>query len=104
DARCEKGPETLSGRARQVEADGVFGKALGSVATHDFAAHHGANRPVNVLDRQLQMDRLLRFQSRTRMLDELIVESLLESVILRLSAAPRNTRGNRRIVEDAAEV
>src|SRR4051812_17513096 len=86
----EEGAETLSSGTVESEAHGVIRKTLRSVTPDDFAADHSADGAVNVLYRQMQMDRLLLFQCGACVFDETIVECLFESVILRLSAAARN--------------
>src|SRR5690349_17934135 len=57
-----------------------------------------------VAHRQLNFLRVESEQSVKRVFDQLMIERLFEPVLLRMDAAPRNTRGHRRIVEDRGEV
>ncbi len=57
DTAGQECPQALTSRTRQVNTDGVIGQSGRAVATRDFAAEHGADRAVDVADRELYFDR-----------------------------------------------
>ena len=64
DAFGEERSEALSGRAGELEANGVVGQSGGAVAAGDLAAEHRADRAVDVADGQLDLDRACRSRAR----------------------------------------
>ena len=60
DAARGPGAEALPGGAGQRQPDGVLGQAGVAVALGDLARQHGAGGAIDVADRQLGLDRLLR--------------------------------------------
>ena len=55
----QEGPEALPGRAGEVDADGVVAQPLRAVARGDLRAQDRPHRPVDVLNGEPDVDRLL---------------------------------------------
>ena len=84
--------------------DGAIRQPCRAVAAGDFAAEHGADGAMHVADGEAARDWSLRFQGRSGLGDQRVIEGVLQAVILRLHLAPGNARRQRRAVEDGGKV
>src|SRR5205823_438750 len=100
----EKRAEALAGRAGEVDPDGVVGETLGAVAPGDLAAQHRANRSMLIANRQLDFGWRLGFDGVLGQVDDLVIESLAQTVILRLDAAAGDARRHYRIIQNVGKI
>ena len=100
----EPGAEALPGRAREAHPDRVLGQTGMAVARGDLARQHRAGGAVDVLDRQIDLDRLLLLDRLAGELDQLHVEDLVEAVVLPLGIVDRDLGRHVGLMEDAAEI
>ena len=100
----EPGAEALSGRALEAYPDGVLGQAGMAVALGDLAGQHGAGGAIDILDRQVQLDRLLVLDRLAAHFDELVVEHLVEAVVLALGVVDGDVVRHLGLVEQLGEV
>jgi len=84
--------------------DCAFRQTGGAVAAGDLAAEHGADGAVHIADGEAGGDWSLRLQRGCGLGDELMIESVLKAVILRLHFAAGDTGGQRGRVEDGGEI
>ena len=100
-----EGAEALSGRAFEMNLDGVLRQPPGAVTPGDLAAQDGANDAVDVLDFEAGLDFLAPFQSRRAQLEQgRIVQRLVQSVILRHLAVSAEVLGCFGLVKDVGEI
>ena len=105
DAVRDERPETLPGRAPEVEVDRVLRQARPAVAARDLRAERRADGAVHVADCQVRLDSLAALQRRLAQRDQRGgVERLLDLVLLPDLARPQGRLGNLGLVEDPAEV
>ena len=104
DAFGQECAEALAGGTGEMEPDGILRQSRGSGAPGNFSAQHGADRAMHVADRQLQLDGGSRFQGIARVVDQLVVERLLQSMILRHQAAAPDASRDGRAVKDGREI
>lgn len=90
----QESPEALARRTREVEADGLIGQPRGAIALGDLATEHRAYRAVNIADRQLEVDRNLVLDGVLGVIDQLVIERLLQTVILTDRAEASDTFRN----------
>ena len=100
----EPGAEALAGRAFEPDPDRVVGQPGVAVALGDLARQHGAGRPVDAPDRQVELDRLLLLERLAAKLDQRPVEHLVELVVLPLAIADGHLGRHLRLMEQAREV
>src|SRR6185437_3330193 len=100
----KKRAEALARRAVELEADGVVRQALRSVPPGNFAAQHRADRPVNVADRQLELDACAVLDGIFRVVDQLVIECVFQSMVLCDLAAPPDSLRYLGIIEDRGKV
>src|SRR5665809_15736 len=100
----EPGAEALSSRACEAHPDRVLGQTRMGVARGDLAGQHGAGGAVDILDRQIELDRLLVLDGLAAKRDELLVEDFLKTVILPLGIVDGDLGWHLRLMEDAAEI
>src|SRR6185503_11613939 len=86
DTLREECSEALARRARELEAHGVVGQRFRSPLLDDLVAQHGADRAVDVRDRQLLAGLLAVLDRLARERDQLVVERAIETVVLPLRA------------------
>ena len=105
DAGHAEGHQALAGRAGERDPDRAVGQAARAVPTRDLARKDGADRAVDVADRQVELDRLLLLEGRLAEAEERgHVERPLDAVILRLLMVRLHVLRHLRLVEDRREV
>ena len=73
----------MSGRAAELQPNGIFGQALRAITASDLAAQNGPNHAVDIADGQFSADRQGVFQGGfTYFQQEAVVESFFQAVIL----------------------
>src|SRR6185312_17156760 len=78
DAAGYERPEALTGRPPQVDGDGVVGQAVGTPVPRDRGAQHGADGPVHVADRRLDLEPLAPLERGAGRRDQVLVERAVE--------------------------
>ncbi len=100
----QKRAETLSRRTGKLDTNGLVGQPFGAVAPGNLSAEHGPHRAMHIAYRQLDLDRDFLLDGILRQIDELVIESLAQAVILRLHAAPRDALRHHGIKKDGREI
>src|SRR6185437_7083512 len=98
-------PEALSGRAFEMEPDGILGQPRRAPAARDRAAGDRADDAVDVADRQARLHALAALDRGPTKLEELRhIERLLESVILIDLAITSHLGPQVRLIQNVAEI
>ena len=104
DALGQERAEALPGRAGQRDVDGVVRQALAAPALGQLVAEHGADGPVHVAHRQVQVHPVAGGQRALAQLDQRVVQRLLQAVLLLPGLVPRGARRQLRHGEDRGQV
>ena len=96
--------EALPGGAVELNVDRVFRQPGVPVTARNLARQHRADRAIDVANRHDEADSLAAFERRPALLDQLVVERLAQSVILRFNTQTRHIRRHLRLIKNAAEV
>ena len=84
--------------------NGAVGQARRTVAARDFTREHGAHRAVDIANGELDDDGCAALDGFTGVIDQLVIERLVESVVLRLHAAPGDAQRHLRVVQQHRQV
>ena len=103
-AARQESTEALARGADELHRNRVVGQPRMAGTPRDLAREHGAHRAVDVGDRQLDPDRLAGVERRLRRLDQLVIESLVETVILALAVGDGDARPCRHLVQQLGEI
>ena len=97
DSLGKEGAKTLPRRAPEVQADGVIGQPVGTIAPRDFAAQHRGHRPVHIADGKVKLDRCAPLDGLPRPVDQAVIEGLVQAVILLGDGAACHALRHRRV-------
>src|SRR5208337_2188119 len=101
DQKCAK---ALPGAPRETHANGILGQAWRTIAPRNLTAQHRSHSAVDVSDAHAHRDWRAALQCRSRFLDQFVVESIFEPVILRHHMTASHVAGHRRIVENRGKI
>ena len=104
DAAGQEGRKALAGRTVELRMDGVVGQTGMGIAACDLAREHRAHGAVDVADRQDEADRLALFERLGRLLDQLVIERPIKTVVLRADRIARHIGRHGRRMENARKV
>ena len=91
--------KTLARAAIQLDANGIFRQARGTIAPRNLAAQHGAHGAMHVANGQADGNRDLLFKGLLALLDQVAVERRFQAMILRLELPPAHVTGHGRVVK-----
>ena len=79
----QPGPQALTRRSVEAKMDCSIGQTLFSPPFGDLVAEHGAHGTVDISDGHLEPDLVPLLEGPLAILDQLVIQSLIQSVILR---------------------
>ena len=104
DAMRQERAERLAGRALHLHVDRVIGQTLVAITLGDFSREHRADRAVDVAHRLDERNTLAFLQRSLGLLDELVIQCTIQTVVLHIDLVARLAFLLGRLVEDAREV
>ena len=104
DACRKERREALARGAREIDRHRVFGQGFFAVSSCDVVAQGSADRSIRVVDRQVERDRPFVLERVHAEFDEFVVERLVESVVLTLTAERRDVIRHLRLRQKIRKV